>query len=446
LVPVYAGDARPAWLIRSGLWLYDLLAVKGHGLIRLHRWLKAPQALAVAADLARPGLQGAAEYWDCQMDDARVTLENVLDAQTHGCQALNYCSLVGASRLVDGDVELRLRDEESGAEATAQGGLLLLAAGAWTDEVLAALGFGDQPPKVHPTKGIHLVTRRLIDGHALLVPARSDQRIFFVIPWELEGRPASLIGTTDSDYSGDKNHPHAEAEEIDYLLSEARRVLPESKLERADLWSTFAGLRPLTAAPQKGQGNAAVSREHTFWSQPGILAVTGGKFTTYRSLCQALVEKAAQRLGRPLGPSTSASRPLPGAPLNGEAHGEALAQELSRSTGLALDATRLLVGHYGRRARSVAALCRQQPSWAEALAPGLSPAPLAMLAWAALEEHAVHLDDVYLRRSRLGLRLSPDHPGVERGAAVMGSILGWSPQRVREELERLGATLRAEYR
>ncbi|HTB22456.1 MAG TPA: glycerol-3-phosphate dehydrogenase/oxidase [bacterium] len=447
LVPVYAGDARPGWLIRCGLWLYDALALKGRGFIHAHRWLGARAAGLASPDLAREGLRGAAEYWDCQMDDARLALETLLDAQGMGCRALNYCSLRGAPQLRDGAVRVLLRDEESGRECEARGRLLVLAAGAWTDKAFHQLGFPKTAPRVHPTKGVHLVTRRLIEGHALLVPARSDGRIFFVIPWDLEGRPASLIGTTDSDYSGDENHPAAEAGEIDYLLAETARVLPRARLGRADVWATFAGLRPLSAPRHSGHANAAVSREHTFWEEPGLLAVTGGKYTTYRSLCQSLVDRAAKRLGLEPPASLSASRPLPGAPGPGEPRGRDLELALSRDCGLGPATAGLLARTYGRLAWEVCALCERDPGLRQALAPDSDcGAILAMAAWAALHEQAVHLDDLYLRRTRLGLLLAPDHRGVDRVAAVMGSVLGWDKRRQERELERLKQVLTQEYR
>ena len=120
LVPVYAGDARPAWLIRAGLWLYDALALAGRGFIHGHRWHGPAGALALAPDLAPAGLSGAAEYWDCQMDDSRLALENLWDARRIGAQALNYCSLQGASLLKDGEIRVRLRDEEDGQDCEAR--------------------------------------------------------------------------------------------------------------------------------------------------------------------------------------------------------------------------------------------------------------------------------------------------------------------------------------
>jgi glycerol-3-phosphate dehydrogenase len=446
LVPVYAGDRRPAWMIRCGMWLYDLLALKGDGLIHWHRWLGRNAALAAAPLLGADGLKGAAEYWDCQMDDARLALENVLDAQRLGARTLNYCSLKSAHRLSEGDVRVRLRDNEAGTEAEARARLVVLATGAWTDDSFQALGLG-AGPRVRPTKGIHLVTRRLLDEHALLVPARSDGRVFFVIPWELEGRPASLIGTTDTDFHGDPAHVRAEEDEVEYLLREAARVLPQAGLKRHDVWATFAGLRPLSAPPAARAGSpGAVSREHTFWEEPGVLAVTGGKYTTYRSLCQSLVERAALRLGRRLGPSQSL-QPLPGAPRSPAEAAPAAIEHLSQEFGLPPEAAELLVGHYGRLARDVAALTVDEPELKKPLAPGSgSPAILAMAAWAARHEQAQHLDDFYLRRTKLGLLLPPEHKGVDRVAAVMGQALWWDRDRESEELDRLKKAVTGEYR
>jgi glycerol-3-phosphate dehydrogenase len=447
LVPVYAGDQRPAWLIRAGLWLYDLLALRGRGLIRWHRWLGREAALAAAPLLGSAGLAGAAEYWDCQMDDARLVLENLQDAQRMGAKAINYCSLQGAHSMSEGGVRVRLRDEESGAECDARARLLVLAAGAWTGEACRRLGLA-ATPRVRPTKGVHLVTRRLLDGHALLVPARSDGRVFFVIPWDLEGRPASLIGTTDTDFSGDPSRLRAEEDEIGYLLTETARVLPAAGLKRADLWATFAGLRPLSAPPPDRAGSTGlVSREHTFWEEPGLLAVTGGKYTTYRALCQSLVERAALRLGARLGPAFSAKTALPGAPRSGAETPAKMAAQLEGEFGLDPDAAALLVFHYGRLARDVAGLTREEAEWKRPLAPGSGcPAILAMAVWAARHEQVAHLDDFYLRRTKLGLMLPPDHPGADRLAAVVGQVLGWDRDRGLEELDRLRRIVAGEYR
>ena len=451
LFPVYQGDKRPPWMIRAGMWLYDLLAMKGRGLIHWHRWLGKQAALEALPALKADGLLGAAQYWDCRMDDARLVLENVLDAQRLGAKVLNYCRLKSAHVLKEGEVRARLRDEEAGLESEVQAKQVLVCSGPWTDAVFEALGRKSPTPKVKPTKGIHLITRPIGGEQALIVPARSDGRVFFVIPWHLEGRDVSLIGTTDSDYKGDAAHVRAEDEEIAYLLEETARVLPGAKLTRADILSTYAGLRPLTAPPSWAGGatNSALSREHQFWEEPGILAVTGGKYTTYRSLCQSLVERAALRLGVTLNASRSATSPLPGAPKDGQSRErlKTLARGLETEFALEPATAALLVQHYGLLAQDVAELTREDAELKKPLAPGhSSPAILAMAAWSARHEHMVHLSDFYLRRSFLGLTLPPDHRGVDRVANVVGEILWWTKDRELEELDLLKRTVAGEYR
>lgn len=454
LVPVYAGDQRPPWMIRAGMWLYDLLALKGGGLIHWHRWLGAEWALRAVPALAPGGLKGAAQYWDCQMDDARLVLANILDAQRFGAKALNYCRLKSAHVLQEGEVRARLRDDEAGVEEEVRAKLLLVCAGPWTDKVFEALGRSTPAPKVKPTKGIHLITKPLVGEEALLVPAR-DGRVFFVIPWLLEGRLASLIGTTDTDFKGDPDHVRAEEDEISYLLAETARVLPGAKLTRTDVLATYAGLRPLNAPPSprepeaRAGANGSISREHQYWEEPGILAVTGGKYTTYRSLCQHMVERAARRLSLSLPPSVSASVPLPGAPRDAAGRGrlQGLARSLVAEFGLEDDTAELLVRHYGLLAQDVAQLAKDDPDLAKPLAPGhASPAILAMAAFSARHEQVVHLSDFYLRRSHLGLRLPPDHRGVDRVATLIGEILWWTRDRELEELELLRRTVAGEYR
>jgi glycerol-3-phosphate dehydrogenase len=255
-----------------------------------------------------------------------------------------------------------------------------------------------------------------------------------------------LIGTTDTDFKGDPDHVRAEEEDIDYLLKETVRVLPGERLSRTDVRATFAGLRPLSAASTPDAGASKVSREHTFWEEPGVLAVTGGKYTTYRSLCEALVERAARRLGRKLGPRFSGGRPLPGAPRPGENPEQSAAERLA-GTDAPQGAPALLAARYGRYAGAVAELATENPNLARAVAPGSDcPAILAQAAWAARHERALHLDDFYLRRSRLGLLLPPDHRGVDAAATAMGRELGWDSDREARELERLKRAVDGEFR
>lgn len=450
LLPFYQGDRFPAWYVKAGLWTYDALAI-GSG-IGMHRSFGRSETLAMEPSLGPQGLKGSSVYYDCQMNDARLVLENILDAERLGARCQNYCSLVSTHALRLGEVRARIRDEIEEREAEVSASLLINAAGPWVDEVMGRLK-RSSAPLVKPTKGVHLVTRPLTQSHAMFLPARADKRIFFVIPWHYNGRAASLVGTTDTDFRGDMNHVRAEAEDTAYLIQELKRVFPQERLGPADLWGTYAGLRPLTAPGAGGGSNSSISRESSLFEDDGLISLTGGKFTTYRAICESLVARAAELLAiahprgsNPLPPSLSALKPLPGAPKN--AHERELladARGLAGRYGVDEASAALLISLYGVAALAVLELTREEPEWKAPLAPG-SPAILAQAVYAARHEKAQRLADFYLRRTFLGLELAPDHKGVDRVASLMGNELRWSRDAEVEELDYLKRVVAGEYR
>jgi glycerol-3-phosphate dehydrogenase len=450
LLPFYRGDRWPAWFVRAGLWVYDALAYDS--LMGIHQSFGRARSLELEPALNPQGLKGASLYWDCQMNDARLVLENILDAEALGARCQNYASLVSAQSLRLGEVRALLRDELHGVECEVRARLLINAAGPWVDEILGRLG-RQGSPLVKPTKGAHLVTKPLTRSHAMFLPARADKRIFFVIPWRYNGRAASLVGTTDTDFQGDMDHVHAEGGDSAYLLRELRRVFPGEPLETKDIWGSYAGLRPLSAPPQGSQGNSAISREWNLVEGEGLLSVTGGKFTTYRAMGEKVVDRAASMLAqdqthgaRSFGPSQSASLPLPGAPKNiQEREALADAHKLAACYGVDEAVALYLCSLYGLAAAGVLELCREEPAWKVPLAGGL-PAILAQVVYAARHEKAQRLADFFLRRTFLGLELAPDHPCFRRAAALMGHELGWTHDFEISECEYLSRLLSSEYR
>jgi glycerol-3-phosphate dehydrogenase len=445
-VPFYKGDQRPPWFLKAGLWLYDLLALGS--LIEPHRSFSRAKALALEPNLEPQGFKGAAQYWDCQMNDARLVLENILSAQAHGALCLNYTSLLSAQRLADGEVRVKARDEESGLEAMLQAKLLINAAGPWVDEVLGSLGRSLPSPALKPTKGVHLITKPLTQGHALLIPARGDGRVFFVIPCRYGGRQASLVGTTDTDYHGNLDHVRGEAQDLDYLLTQTARVLPGAHLKKEDDWATYAGLRPLSAPLATAAGNSKISRESQILESDGLLSLTGGKYTTYRALAEETVDRAALKLGLKLKASRSAKLPLPGAARTSagvdELRPEGL-ESFAKLHQISGETAEYLASIYGVRMEAVLEEALEDPSLKELVAPGC-PAIFAQALFAAKHEQARRLSDFYLRRTFLGLDLDPGHASLERVAALMGGILGWDAPRQAAEIEDLKRLIAAEYR
>ncbi len=446
MIPFYAGDARRPVYVRAGLWLYDFLAI-GSSLGR-HRDLNRADTMALEPALNPEGLRGSSLYWDCRVHDARLTLENAFDAERWGARCLNYVSVRSAHRLSKGDVRVRLRDELAETEVEARASLLINASGPWVDEVLGQLGQAPLRPLVKPTKGIHLITKPLTQEHALLLPSQKDGRIFFVIPWSHEGRPASLVGTTDTDYHGDLNHLRAEDDDIRYLTQELKRSLPGAKLDHGSILGTYAGLRPLTAPAAGAASNSTISREWNLVKQPGLWSLTGGKLTTYRAMAEKIIDQALQVLAKPWQPSLSAIRPLLYAPKTKEEwdwwQGSA-AQDLAAEYKVSSEVCSHLLAHYGLAARAVLQLGIENSDWFKPVVKG-SPAILAQAVFAARHEKAEHLTDFYLRRTFLGLEFSPEHSGADRVAAAMGGELAWSRDDLSDELADLQRVIYGEYR
>lgn len=442
LIPMYQGDARAPWLIKTGLWLYDLLALFRN--VRRHEILDREEALSRVPDLEPRGLLGAAITWDCRMHDARLVWENVLSARQAGALCLNYTSLESCASTAIGAFRGVLADERGG-RAAVRARLCVNATGPWSDKVASFLSRGPSH-KLRPSKGIHLVTRPLTaQGTALLMSIPEDKRVFFIIPRDFEGRPASLIGTTDDDFRGDPGKVRAEEREIRYLISQANRFLPSARLRRKDIWSTYAGVRPLAAPPREGLSEGATPRESVLVQEGGVLSVTGGKFTTYRPLCQQAVEKAAVMLGIHLPPSRSAAQTLPGAPGQPWEGWRVKESKALVAGGLSPQSAQWLLSVHGSQAPAVFELARRDRRLAGPAEPGFAPI-LAQVAWAARQEDARHLEDFYLRRSFLGLVAGPSQAGMRKVAQVMGRELGWDPARRQREVRGFQALLKAQYR
>jgi len=251
-LPIYAGDARPAWKIHLGLWLYGLLA-SGRRLTP-HQMLSARRALAHEPGLRVDGLRAAGLYADCQMDDARVCLANVLQAVSFGAVCCNYVRLrtflSTGGRVCGGHAEDVLTGRTMDIHAKA----VINAAGPWADH-LRRLSRTNASAQLAPTKGIHVIIPR-VARRALFVQARSDGRMLFILPW---GETYSLVGTTEAPLDGALDALSANDREVAYLLGEANRVLPGARVDARDIVGTYAGARPLLAF---SGSSARASREH----------------------------------------------------------------------------------------------------------------------------------------------------------------------------------------
>ena len=282
LVPVYKNDRRPLWMMKLGIFLYD--ALSGKYKIDKHRSLSKEEVSRFVPGVKQEDLTGGVVYYDAQMDDARLCLENVLCARGKGADVANYTEVYEFIKENGKVVGVKARDVLRKNEFSVRAKRVVCAAGPWARQLLK-MDDPQAPEMIRPTKGVHLVYRPKISDYALLLQTQQDSRVFFIIPW----MGHSLIGTTDTDYEGSPDHVEVTAEDVDYLLSEARRVLPQHVFKKEDIATTFAGLRPLVY--QKGLASR-VSRKHVFEeTSSGLLFIMGGKYTTYRKIAIECVNK-----------------------------------------------------------------------------------------------------------------------------------------------------------
>src|SRR6478736_1551665 len=255
--PVYRGDRVPFWKLLAGLWLYDLLA--GTRNVRLHRSLGKRALLRAEPMLRERGLVGGARYWDCQADDARLTLATARSAREHGAVIATYAEVEGLERGDGRIIGARVVDRLTGTRATLHATVVVNATGHWSD----ALRMMEDPaakPILRLTRGSHVLVPRARLGHtdAITLTSAVDGRVMFVLPWGAW----SYIGTTDTDFDGGADDVHTTAEDVTYLLRSANAAFPHAHLVPEDVVATWSAVRPLVQDPD-ATTTASVSREHT---------------------------------------------------------------------------------------------------------------------------------------------------------------------------------------
>lgn len=443
--PVYEGDRRSLATIRAGMMLYDGLSLFRSP--KRHRMLNPAEIGELEPALTTDKLKGAPLYYDCSTDDARLTLENMLDAADYGAIIATHAEVTGFIRDEHGRIAgAEVRDTLTGATKEVCAGVVVNATGPWTDQILRmASGEEEQPAMLRPTKGVHIVVpyERLPVTNAVVCFHPDDGRVLFAIPWG----DSTYIGTTDTDFDGDPAEVHAETEDVEYLLRASAAYFPQANLGRDDVLCTWAGLRPLVRAPSsEGEMNeSAVSREHRIdVGHDGLVTVTGGKLTTYRLMSNETVDKALKvlrlggKLDRPLKNPFTDQEPLPGAvrwPDNDD-H-EAVANQILEVAGQTLspETARLLGDTYGMRGRDVARLVRRNPTLGERLVPG-RPEILAQVDWAVVQEFSATVGSVLKQRTQIFYRDPQQGLGcAEAVADRMAQLLGWADERRERSLQ-----------
>lgn len=423
--PVYAGARVPQWKLRAGMVLYDMLSLFRNA--GLHESLDADETLAREPALRRKGLAGGEGYFDAATDDARLTLANAMGAALEGAVVVNHAearALIFTDGAVSGAI---VRDTLTGNKFPVRARAVVSAVGPWTDE-LRRLESPDTRPSVRGTKGVHIAVPRERIGNrsALTLLSPIDGRVMFVLP----AGAHAIIGTTDTPTDEPPAEVRASEADVAYLLRTASVFFPDAGLERADVVSAWAGIRPLVAAAY-GDGPSSASREHAVARSPrGLITVTGGKLTTYRIIAADVVQEVERALHRPPHAVPTADAPLPGtdfASLDDERRAAAK-RAGSQATG-----DRLVFAH-GSAWRAVLSLGEEDASLLEPLAPGL-PYLRAEVAWAVLRERACTISDVLVRRMPVAFETRDNgRAAAATVAAIIAPLLGWDDKAVRRSL------------
>lgn len=427
-VPLYDDNRVGPIKLKTGLWLYDLMAGKGQP-VPPHSRVGQHDVGSRYPFLDEDHLSGGYTYGDCQTDDFRLVLDIIDGAQNAGAVAVNYAKAVGLvsqGRKVRGAV---VQDLISGATAEIQARVVVNAAGPWVplvDDIHMLSSY------IRYSKGVHLLMPPLPTKEALLLMSRNDSRILFVVPWY--GK--SLLGTTDSEYTGHPDHVRVEDHDIEYLLTEANRHLKNVQWQKEDILGGYAGLRTLQNEP--GKPLSQVTRE---WSviepRPGLLVSIGGKYTSARVDAAKIVERILTLIDRPISvDSPTGGYTLPSTPrADYPAWRKSMIQQ-SMAAGLNHSQAAFLTIRFGTAAERILELVRLRPELGRPICPDL-PFIRAEMVHCAANEMALRLEDLLRRRIPLTIMKKPDIDLARELANLAAGEMGWSREDINNEVDHL---------
>ncbi|WP_207545478.1 glycerol-3-phosphate dehydrogenase [Mycolicibacter sinensis] len=419
--------------VAAGIFLYDQLG--GAKSVPAQRHLTRAGALRLCPGLRRSALIGGIRYYDTVVDDARHTMTVGRTAAHYGAVIRTSTQVVALLREGDRVTGVKIRDSEDGATTEVHGHVVVNATGVWTDEIQA---LSRQRGRFHvrASKGVHIVVPRdrIVSEAAIIL--RTEKSVLFVIPWGSHW----IIGTTDTDWNLDLAHPAATKADIDYLLANVNTALA-TPLSHADIEGVYAGLRPLLAG--ENDDTSKLSREHAVAvPSPGLVAIAGGKYTTYRVMAADAIDAAAEYIPTRVAPSITDKVPLLGA--DGYFALVNQVEHVGAQQGLHPYRVRHLLDRYGSLIHDVLATAEGRPELLDPIAE--APTYLKVeVAYAVVAEGALHLEDVLARRTRISIEYA--HRGVNCArevAEVMAPVLGWDDAAVDAEVANYTARVEAE--
>jgi len=397
------------WFYGAGLWIYEFLSSKLS--LGATKFLSKTKTLEYLPDINKKGLVGGILYFDGQFDDSRLAINLAQTAIENGATVLNYC---GVSQFIKENnmiVGVIAKDSFTNEDYQIKGKAIINATGVFADDVLQ-MAEGTSTKTIAPSQGIHLVIdKHFFSGNtALMMPKTDDGRVFFLIPWHEK----LILGTTDTPVKNVSLEPKALEEEIDFVLHHFNKYTT-SKITKTDVKSVFVGLRPL-AMVAKESSTAVMPRDHKIKILPsGLIHITGGKWTTYRSMAQHTIDIAIQKASLKFVKCSTKRLQI---------HGWTDVFEQSH------------LSIYGSDADKIQKLIESNPELAQPLHPNY-PYTKAEVVWMIHQEMPQTIEDILARRIRL---LFLDAKEAIECAVVVASIMAkeknkspeWEHQQVKE--------------
>ena len=401
IFPSFENNLTDTRLMKLGVIIYDLLASKWQ-----HETLTGDEVQRALPAIKNEGLVAGVKYYDSHVDDSQLVLRIIMDGIRFGGSAINYARVVNLCKAKGGQVEGVIVQDETGSLNPSQkelsASVVINATGPWSDALREKI---HGTPKLRRLRGSHLIFshEKLPINAAVTMLHPHDGRALFAIPWE--GR--SMIGTTDLDHNLHEDETRITRAELDYLIEAAQHAFPSYPVSEADVISTFSGLRPVinTNAPTPSKE----SRAHKVWDEDGLVTVAGGKLTIFRVMAADVLNFCRNRL--PGQPKFTHRTPC-------------FIHPTPAADSQVVDPDWILMA--GRLGSDVNEFFENaDPDNLRTI--GSMPEFWAELAWAAENEAVVHLDDLLLRRVRMGLLCS--NGGLDQLDRIRGLVqkpLGWS--------------------
>jgi glycerol-3-phosphate dehydrogenase len=391
--PVYRGARISRTKLRLALGMYNVLA--GHR--RFPRIQSVEDVIKREPALQRRELKGGASYFDAATDDSRLTLANILSAQSHDAVTLNHTE---ALRPISRDRDewlVSVRDGPTEIVSDVRARVVVNATGPW--RLNLERRWPQHRLQRRGSKGVHIALQRdRVGNHgALTIISPDDGRVVFILP----DRHLTIVGTTDTWTDESPDEVRASGADCEYLLKVVEAYFPDARIDSSDIVSAWAGIRPLADAdPDKKPSD--VSREHRITQNgAGMITVSGGKLTTYRAMAEEIVNQVELELGKKPSPCQTGDVELPGKD----------------------------------RAERIADIADADPALGEPLVADL-PYTAAELRYVIENEMALTLSDLLMRRTRMAFEL-PDHAvrAAPHIAEAVAPSARWSEYARRAQVE-----------